>query len=59
MSMQFSRSERPVDAIGEVEWMEGSLLLAFLHRPAGGEGAGGTGDIPGLCVVIRGALMLR
>jgi hypothetical protein len=31
----------------------------FLHRRAGGERAGGTSNIPGLCVVIRGALMLR
>ena len=31
----------------------------FPHGLAGGEGAGGSSNIPGLCVVIRGALSTR
>jgi hypothetical protein len=54
--MQLLQSEGPRDAIGGVEWMESSLLLAWT---CWGERAGGTeSDIQGLCVIIRGAVSI-
>lgn len=51
-TMPLLMSERPRDGIGGCEWMRARFAL---HMMDWGERAGGTINMRGLCVVIRGA----